>query len=76
MLLISIRVNQFRIIEAYFNGSKLVVRFSDPIPMELTDSTESQQKTVNNLLRWLAAAPVGKTLKFPPASTDKLPVRC
>ncbi|KKZ63204.1 hypothetical protein EMCG_02409 [[Emmonsia] crescens] len=71
VLMISIRMNQFRIIEAYFDGSKLVVRFSGPIPMELTDSPQKQQKTINTLLRWLVATPVGETLTFPRASAEK-----
>lgn len=64
VLLISIRTYEFHIIEAYFDGSKVVVRYSDPIPMKLTDSTAKQKETRDLILRWAASTPVGDTKYF------------
>lgn len=64
VLLISMHDFQFRITEAYYDGSKVIVRQSDPIPMKLTDSPEDQEKTINWVLRWVVSTLVGETEKF------------
>ncbi|KAK2776134.1 hypothetical protein FQN53_002865 [Emmonsiellopsis sp. PD_33] len=61
ILLISVRPYHFRVIEAYYNGSKFVLRYSKPVPMNLTDSTEQRQKAYNWVLRWIFSTPVGDT---------------
>lgn len=65
-----IRECQFHITEAYFDGSKVVVRFSEPIPLELSDSSAKQQKTVNDILRWIATIALRKSDKFSSSKTE------
>jgi hypothetical protein len=64
VLMISISTFQFHVIEAYYDGSKVIVRYSDPIPMKLTDSTAEQKRTRDLILRWAASTPVGDTKVF------------
>ncbi|KAK2759848.1 hypothetical protein FQN54_002582 [Arachnomyces sp. PD_36] len=64
VLLVSMHNFQFRITEAYYDGSKLIARQSNPVPMRLTDSPEDQLKTVNWVLRWASSTPLGETKSF------------
>ncbi|KAK2797827.1 hypothetical protein FQN50_009071 [Emmonsiellopsis sp. PD_5] len=64
ILLISVRPYHFRVIEAYYNGSKFALRYSKPVPMNLTDSTEQRQKAYNWVFRWIFPTPVGDTRTF------------
>ncbi|KKZ68035.1 hypothetical protein EMCG_06245 [[Emmonsia] crescens] len=61
ILLISVRPYCFRVIEAYYNGSKFVLRYSKPVAMKLTDSMEERQKACNWVIRWNFSTPVGDT---------------
>ncbi|KAK2763952.1 hypothetical protein FQN54_009571 [Arachnomyces sp. PD_36] len=71
VLLLSIRIEHLRLIEAYYDGSKVIVRFSDPIHLRLKDSSKQQQEAVNWVLRWLAATPVGDTSKLSSLKTAR-----
>ncbi|EEP77193.1 predicted protein [Uncinocarpus reesii 1704] len=64
VLLVSIRAFAFRIMEGYFDGSKLVINMSDAIPVKVGEEQTSQQKKVNGVLRWIGSKPVGDTLRF------------
>lgn len=61
ILLISVRPYCFRVIEAYYNGSKFVLRYSKPVAMKVTDSMEERQKACNWVIRWNFSTPVGDT---------------
>jgi hypothetical protein len=54
----------FHVIEGYFNGSKIVLRYSEPFPLELEHSTEQQQKTFHYIARWIESTAIGNTHDF------------
>ncbi|KAK2755880.1 hypothetical protein FQN54_005676 [Arachnomyces sp. PD_36] len=64
VLLISLRHHHFRVIEAYYDGSNVVVRYSNPVHLKLNDSCKQQQQAARQIIRWCVAEPVGDTRKF------------
>ncbi|KAK2755770.1 hypothetical protein FQN54_005920 [Arachnomyces sp. PD_36] len=71
VLQVSIRNYQFHVIEAYYDGSAVIVRYSDPIPMNLTDSTEKQKRVMDLVLRWMVSTPIGETKSFSSIPKDE-----
>ncbi|EEP77947.1 predicted protein [Uncinocarpus reesii 1704] len=64
VLLISVRDGQFQVIEAYYNGSKVVLRYGIPIKLPRGAPAEDQQRKVKWLVRWLYPNPIGDTRDF------------
>ena len=54
----------FHVIEAYMNGPKIVLRYSDPFPFTLEDSAEQQEETMRYITRWIMADAIGDTRSF------------
>ncbi|EQL32023.1 hypothetical protein RJZ56_001496 [Blastomyces dermatitidis] len=46
ILLLSVRPGSFRLIEAFHNGSKFVLRYGKPVPVKLTDPMEHRMEGV------------------------------
>ena len=60
--MISIRPRQVNIMEGYYDGSRVNVRYRKPIPMP--PRHHHQQKNAELVLRWSQASPIGETKSF------------
>ncbi|OAX80824.1 hypothetical protein ACJ72_04833 [Emergomyces africanus] len=61
ILLISIRTGSFRTCEAFYTGSKFVLRYSKPVPMNFTEPIEDRVKAFDWVIQWLLSTPLGDT---------------
>ncbi|OJD14357.1 hypothetical protein AJ78_05292 [Emergomyces pasteurianus Ep9510] len=72
ILLIPVRPHNFRVIEAYYNGSKFVLRYSKPVPLNIAEPLEQQQEAYNWVYRWIFGSPVRDTQNFGPLYSSSL----
>ncbi|KAK2873243.1 hypothetical protein FQN49_002499 [Arthroderma sp. PD_2] len=64
VLLISIRPDQFVIIEAYYDGKHAHVNYGEPIVITEDIAPEEQDKRMRSVLRWATAKPCGETRSY------------